>query len=854
MKAGIKIVAVFFTSFILSTVCMAINMESDAVAIRGNTSEAVIENEQIKITVSLTNGTYSAIRKKDGFECISEAFWSVDDWISTDGYSFKWKQNSLSDRLGEGKELLLTGTKIGAPSLIIGLVLYEKEGFIAVHNGIVNTQKEVLQVKTFSPLSGMAYRGSKFKDFMLLDGESGEYNTKVLKGDDAKALSSFNNILATFGDKGATKSNLVIGGLSYYEFMKHAKVKRLDDTLEINLWSSDPVGKRVDSGSIYVFDKDRFYIDFVTPSRFEILETYAQALKGANNVKLDDMTAPGLNFWYCQQKKWGGDEFKNTSVGTLDALQKAKNTGFLNYGPLAVRLEPDDYAKPNNQQGWWDDEHFQMYKSGKLEQPYETIEKWGDAVSENGGIPLIYLQTARRSLDYAETFPEHMLFNDSNKERSGGKLNYGIGGTLWSYDFTDDGFIAHMQDVYQNFKNGGLRGVKFDYPDTGWAYDGGMEDLYATTTSAYRSIYQLAYDGLGWNSDIHERLPLHGDICLGVITTHRTEGDTDRFYPVMARKCGLRWYKNRVVTKYVNDVINPFHAFPLNNDGWRTMYTMSYLTNGRIELGKYIEKMTNEMRHDLTRVVPLYTMKKSARPVDAFSGGEYPQIFDFEINPSWHQVAFFNTQIEKDSMTVKAQWNSIAREKENKDIKRESHRVKPLTEWPEDRYGLWKAGGTLPIASTVSVSLSDSQDDGGLGLDSKSEYYAYDFWNDTFIGKLKGNSFLKQELRPGETRMMSIHKVEPNPQFISTDRHVMQGFVDFEKVPEWDASKNMLSGISKVIMDETYTVVLALNGYTIKDCTVEGADITYSNVDKNICKLKVLAKENTSVEWNIYFK
>ena len=823
------------------------------VEIRATSSEVVIENQQVAVFVSLKMGTYSAVRKKDGFECLSGASWSVGDWNSMDGYTFKWEEKKLSDRLDQGKELLLTGSKIGAPSLILGLVLYEEEGFVTLHSGIVNTQKQVLQVKTFSPLSGKAYRGARFENFMLLDGESGEYNTRVLAGDDAAELSCFNNILATFGEKGAPKSNLVIGGLSYYEFMKHSRVRKLDDALEICLWSTDPIGRRVDPGSTYIFDKDRFYIDFITPSRFGIMETYAQALKTANKVKLDDMTAPGLNFWYCQQKKWGGDEFKNTSVGTIDALKKVQDIGFLNYAPIVIRLEPDDYSKPNNQQGWWDDKHFQMYKKGKLEKPYETIEKWGNAVTKNGGIPLIYSQTARRSLDYAETFPEHMLFNDPNKERSRGKLNYGIGGTLWSYDFTDAGFIAHMQEVYRNFKKGGLRGIKFDYPDTGWAYDGGMEDPYCTTTRAYRAIYQLAFDGLGWNSDIHERLPLHGDICLGVITTQRTEGDTDRFYPVMARKCGLRWYKNRVVTKYVNDVINPFHAFPLNSDGWRTMYTMSYLTNARIELGKYIEKMTDEMRHDLTRIVPLYTMEKSARPVDAFSGKEYPQIFDFEINPSWHQVAFYNTQIEKNITKVKEQWNSIAREQENKNIKRESHRIKPLTEWPENRYGLWKAGGTLPVASTLSVSLSDSQDDGGLGLDSKSEYYTYDFWNDTFIGKLNGNNLLKQELRPGETRMMSIHKVEPNPQFISTDRHVLQGFVDFEKFPEWNVSTNTLNGTSKVIKDEVYTVVLALNGHTIKDFSAQGAEVTFTftDVEQGIGKLKILAKQNKSVVWNV---
>tara|TARA_B110000908_G_C10265307_1_gene463255 strand:+ start:276 stop:2843 length:2568 start_codon:yes stop_codon:yes gene_type:complete len=854
MKAYFKSIVLFCILSFLSIGCKAVTTKYNSVTIKETSSEVVIENKLIKVSVSLKKGTYSAIRKKDGLECISDATWSVDNWKSTDGYSFTWKEHILSDRLGKGKELVLTGVKTNAPSLILSLAIYNKQEFIALHNGIVNTQENILQVKTFSPLSGLAYRGSEFNNFMLLDGESGEYNTKVLTGTNANELSCFNNILATFGEKGAVKSNLIIGGLSYNEFMKHAKVKKLENTLEVNLWSSDPIGKRVDAGSTYVFNKDRFYIDFINSSRFKILETYANALKVENNVKLDTMTSPGLNFWYCHISVWGGDEFKNTSTGTLDALQKAKNTGFLNYGPLAIRLEPDDYASPNNQQGWWDDQHFQIYKSGKLEKPYETIEKWGNAISDHGGIPLIYVQTARRSLDYAEKFPEHMLFNDIHKERSKGQLNYAKGDSLWSYDFTDPGFMEHMQDVYKNFKNGGLRGVKFDYPDTGWAYDGGMEDPYATTTSAYRAIYELAYNGLGWNSDIHERLPLHGDVCLGAITTHRTEGDTDRFYPVMARKCGLRWYKNRVVTKYVNDVINPFHAFPANNDGWRTMYTMSYLTNARIELGKYIHKMTPEMRNDLTRIVPLYQGQKSARPVDAFSGKEYPQIFDLEISTSWHQVAFFNTALEKDISKVKSAWNSIEREEPRKRGNKKGKQPRPSTKWPEIRQGFKKPGNTLPIGATISVSLFDAVDDGGLGLNSESEYYAYDFWNDHFIGKINNKTLLQQDLRPGETRMMSLHKVVSNPQFISTDRHIMQGLVDFEKIPEWNRSKKTLSGISKVIKDETYTVVLALNGYRIKECSAEGAEITYSNIDENMCKIKILATDNKSVVWNVHFK
>ena len=51
--------------------------------------------------------------------------------------------------------------------------------------------------------------------------------------------------------------------------------------------------------------------------------------------------------------------------------------------------------------------------------------------------------------------------------------------------------------------------------------------------------------------------------------------------------------------------------------------------------------------------------------------------------------------------------------------------------------------------------------------------YVYDFWNESFVGVFPGNARLEQNLRPGEARMLSVHEVEPRPQFLSTSRHVM---------------------------------------------------------------------------------
>jgi hypothetical protein len=172
-----------------------------------------------------------------------------------------------------------------------------------------------------------------------------------------------------------------------------------------------------------------------------------------------------------------------------------------------------------------------------------------------------------------------------------------------------------MKDVYQNLKNSGIKGVKFDYPFTGGPYEGGMEDKYATATSTYRNIFRLAYEGLGEGRDVQERIPPYGDIALGVITTQRTEGDNDRVYPARVSKTGLRWYKNRMVTNYDHDPVNPNHVYPKDSrDGWRAALTMTYITSGRLEIGRYISSMNEDVRYDLSRCLQSPYHVPSTRP------------------------------------------------------------------------------------------------------------------------------------------------------------------------------------------------------------------------------------------------
>ena len=586
------------------------------------------------------------------------------------------------------------------------------------------------------------------------------------------------------------------------------------------LYAEDPVGKLVEPGVLYLPD-DRFYVDFVTDNPFENLEQYGFSVRDAQKIELNMYDFPTVCLWYVNEKTYGEGKAANDTLGAVEEMKAIGKAGFLKYSRAAVRLVPDCYSR-NNQQGWWDDKHFQMYGSTNLDNftggtykaPYETSEKWGKAVTELGGIPLTYCQTGFRSEDYAHQFPGHMLFNKSvawmkesykrpldDEEFWGNawKKSYRV----WSFDYTDPGFVEHVKYVYASYRSGGIKGLMFDYPARGWAYGGGMEDKYATTSSAYRNIFKLAKEGLGPECYIHERNMERGsDITLGLVTSQRTENDTSQITPQMVTRCGLRWYKNRVVVNYDTDSKNIYRLRD-SRDSVRSLMTMSYVTTGRLLLANSFSQMTPDIIQDLTRIFPFHTTPKTARPVDAFTQ-KFPRVYDFEVSPSWHQLTFFNT--DKDKKT------------------------------------------------DIGVKLCGSTAEGNLGLNRDREYYVYDFWNDALVGKFPGSGKLSQQLRPGEARMMSIHQVQEHPQFISSNRHIMQGYIDLVKI-EWLPGRNILRGISRVTGGDSYVVTIATNGYTARSARVDESDtsVTLEKSDNGLAKLTIKRDKNGIVEWTVKF-
>jgi hypothetical protein len=365
---------------------------------------------------------------------------------------------------------------------------------------------------------------------------------------------------------------------------------------------------------------------------------------------------------------------------------------------------------------------------------------------------------------------------------------------------------------------GGIDGMMLDYCDNLWAAEaakGGFADPYTTSTAFYRMFFRLAKQGLGPNSWIHERNlnEPNNDITLGLTDSQRTEWDTDKISPSLVTRSGLRWYKNRVVINYDMDSKDLNNSWKIegwtgsDRDGRRMMLTMASVAASRLLIANSFRDLSKETFHDLSRVFPYSSEPKSARPVDAFVCDGFPRVYDLAVTDDWHQLTLFNN-------------------------------------------------GLPTRAKTFVLHLAGEPVSGALGLDPEKTYYFYDFWNDRLAARLRGSDRLTQELRPGEARMLAVHAAEPNPQFLATDRHLMQGYLDLVKRPTWDVGEKTLSGTSRVVAGDPYRIILATNGFRPLSASANGAtaSVEMRDVANGLAVLTLRSPQNVDSAWTVKWK
>jgi len=781
---------------------------SSSATIESDSNVVCIKNSFMSIKIDLKENSYSIQNEKTKTIYLKDAVFGFDGWNNKNStlsmldkkIKILWKQKDLYENSVKGKrlELYFTITSRDLPEYRLAFNLLDNSKYVVMQTGIKNTQLYACRFSK-SDLFGEAivFPGAEVNEAKTLNGAAGITMPEVLADVSCK---SNNNMLLTAVVNGK-RASIVWGGLkyAYYYATTSYSVNNKTNTRTISLSMNDPVGRLIEPNEEW-WVNDTYYLGISEDDPFLALEDYGYAMRYANNAHPNSYSFPTLCGWAVGSLSHGKNI--NNSLELIKQLDEAKKCGITKFTKVAVRLEPDTYCynNGNTEQGWWDDEHWSKFRH--LVEPYETFSKWCAKVNEMDGIPFTYFQANLPSDDFAKTHPEWMLKGDISFLNQFHRHHQ----PLVRFDYTDSLFRKHVTGIWKRLRKDGMVGIKFDYPETAWCPNGGFDDPKATTTSAYREMFKLCREGLGPNARIHERaLGESGvptlDVCAGLIDIQRNASDNNRFETQYVTSSGLRWYKSGVVFACYPDS-KAIHIY--DSDIRKSLLTMMAFTTGRLELATPFEMLTPEMVYDISRIYPYYSEKRRAKPIDAFTGVSNPQIYDLALTPDWHQVAFFN--------------------------------------------------GESPKAS-ISLSLNKSTVAGGLNLPAGTEYYVYDFWGDRFVGKLSSAETISVALDSMHCALYSVRKVEKTPQVISTNRHILQGWLDTKDV-KWTPQNKTLSGIASVIMNEPFKIVIASNTWKEKKVEVDGAIVEMKDYPHH-ANLKVITIQSTKskdVKWTVFYK
>ncbi|MBT8038267.1 MAG: hypothetical protein KJO21_12050 [Verrucomicrobiae bacterium] len=768
----------------------------------------------------LSNGIVEVAFEKDGTFSIHDAksqeallsgsrFWLPR---GIKGNVVKLSSESIKDVLGNGQRVTLEVSEFDEMGVfgqygrtsakrVYTYALYENQPALVCGFGLKLPNFLSYRLRESTPLAGgQLFGGQTMEKAMTLNGSAGAIKTRVTPGLDRR---SANSLMLTGVVEGKRRS-VVWGGLGNEAFGKFALLQNGSPSF----YAQDPIGRLVDEEELYL-PKDTFYIDVHTREPFEALERYGLTMRKANNASPNVYDFPVLCGWSVGAISKLPDV--NNSAKLIDELKHANQCGLTKYTKVSLRLEPDKYHN-DTEQGWWDDAHMQKFKH--LVEPYETISKWSQAMNAHHGVPYIYMQLGMPSDDFVRKYPQYMLFNDGSEvdrvtpQRPGKRKSrnkHPHHQPYVSYDYTDKEFSKHFVKVWSKLHQDGIQGVKVDYPASAWRPEGGFDDRYATTNSAYRRAYIMLREAFGKEGLIDERNLGESsrpclDVTAGIVDTQRTWADSNKYVPAMISISGLRWYKNRTVFNYYADT-KAVHG--CSQKIRQSLLTMTYLSSGRVDLATSFSLFTPEITHDFSRIYPHYKEAKTARPLDAFTGVADPQVYDLELTPDWHQITFYNTSGEK---------------------------------------------------AEVSTAISGQRVDNAIGLDPQAHYHAYEFWTNQYLGKLPGSARIGRDLEPNHCAMVSVRKVQGHPQVISTNRHILQGWVELKDV-RWNAKSRILAGTASVIGGEPFEIVVADNEAKALKLEAKGAKADLSaHPVAGLSRLTLSAAENTEVLWSLQYE
>ncbi len=763
---------------------------------------AVLENSRLRLEFYPATGRYSVYSKARNEWPILGAYARTGLYKTTDGYAFQWENSQAKDNLGRSDVLTVVGTSGEQPTVLLEFRLPEESSQLTIRSGLVNTGTDSMRVYETWPLIARGTEGGGLfagpdptRGHKVLTGEGGFTAPRLL----SEVNASSHNVLTVTYLKEPEARTVVLGGLTSYEFQSTVSVGSSEQALEADGRRSfdasirlhDSAGKRVDSGQ--TFWGDTAFVDCLTEDPYASLEGYGKRVAQAMDVHLQSYNDYiSVCLWYVFAFS-GGDRQANTSEGAVEEVRRMIESGITRYAPALVRLVPDEYVNPNEQL-WWDDEHWARY--GHLTGRYPTLDSWMAAMRELGAEGGLYMQPTYLSDDYGAKYPEQMLYDSE----------------AYGADYTDPAFIQHMKEVYSRLKNAGVASVFYDYTmisngntaSKGNMLElrGGFSDPYATAVSAYRNIFRIAKETAGSSLRITENTWDYTgqEVATGLIDAQRSRMDNVTLNQEVVKSGARQWYRNEVTKLIDPDVKNFTTSDP---DKRRAEITAMGLLFGKTMLGSSISRYSAEDIRDIGRILPMPLDGVSARPVGLFQMEEddTPEVYDYPVSENCRLLLLWNT-----TQSRKA----------------------------------------------ISVDLDGAPAFGGVGLCTDKVYDVWDFWNERYVGRIRGGDPLEEIVRKNELRLLVVREVGETPALLSTNRHLLPGAVD---IADWKADNTRVQAKTSVVGGDAWQAQISLPAdSTVRSFRILSGRATGSaqvNPLTGLLTVKLEAAENQEVVWEV---
>ena len=140
-----------------------------------------------------------------------------------------------------------------------------------------------------------------------------------------------------------------------------------------------------------------------------------------------------------------------------------------------------------------------------------------------------------------------------------------------------------------------------------------------------------------------------------------------------------------------------------------------------------------------------------------------------------------------------------------------------------------------------------------MGLDASKSYDAFDFWENRYLGTIKGK--LNTTLEGAHCQVLALRESVDHPQLLSTSRHITQGLIDVVS-EDWNPSKRELSGTSELIANDPYEMrIVCPAGFQALEVATSDKAAKISTVEQadGLARVTITPSVTGKVKWGIKF-